>query len=174
MPPVPFSSCSPLCVHVAPMASSLSTLLPPAGPHHPWARLAPPVVSLGYSCPDSCLWLQRGPCWLCPGPAHRVPAPAGQRGAHDGEDEDGDPEGPGASVRLRVGPGRGSLPRPWLGLPDTGLRVGRGWKGPWRGCWAGSHSTPVPSSSSQKREMPRTLHHGVPVQPLLLRGEGRL
>lgn len=28
--------------------------------------------------------------------------PAGQRGAHDREDEDGDPEGPGAAVRPRV------------------------------------------------------------------------
>lgn len=47
-----------------------SAVLPPAGSRYPWARLAPPVLSLDSSCPDSCLWPQWGPCRLHPDPAH--------------------------------------------------------------------------------------------------------
>lgn len=50
------------------------------------------------------------------------PAPSGQRGAHDREDEDGDPEGPRAPVRPpgEPGPAGGALPEPRWGF-GTGL-----------------------------------------------------
>lgn len=176
----------------------LSALCPPSPPHHPWVTLAPAVSQSGIFLPrQPAFWLQWGPCWLLTRPRLTVPlTPAGQRGAHDGEDEDGDPAGPGAAVRLGLGPAGEGLPKPQQVLPDPGCGVhkvevalergGWGQRSPRPASWlsrlsglSGDRGLSQPSrrsdppSSPQKREMPRSLHHGVPVQPLLLRGEGR-
>ena len=119
------------------------------------------------------------------------PPSAGQRGAHDGEDEDGNPAGPGTPVRLRAspqGPGRGGFLTPGLQVRAAEGQLGRermgaravvvGWSFP-SSLWASPEGLSIPQDSGptflfQEREVPRALHHRVPVQPLLLRGQGRV
>lgn len=70
-------------------------------PHDPWVTVALRLVGKIPSQAALRLWV--GTVLAVarpPGSPWAPPAPAGQRGAHDGEDEDGHPEGPSASVRL--------------------------------------------------------------------------
>ena len=125
--------------------------LPPPAQACPWppGRLAPGGVRAPSHAARGCCRVQG---WQPPTPAQAPgsavsPAPAGQRGAHDREDEDRHPEGPRAPVRLRAGLGRaGRVP---LSRGSLGGRGGGSASGT-RPQPAPSHPGLVPPSRNEK------------------------